>query len=46
MYAPGEPGSVMVDATNRQPIRKLQLTAADGRSLAPEDVATRLGVEH
>jgi DNA-binding HxlR family transcriptional regulator len=46
MYAPGEPGSVMVDAKDRQPIRKLELIAADGRSLAPEDVATRLGVEH
>ena len=46
MYAPGEPGSVMVDAQNRQPIRKLVLTSADGRALAPEDVATRLGVEH
>ncbi len=46
MYAPGEPGSVMVDAKDRQPIRKLALIAADGRALAPEDVATRLGVEH
>lgn len=46
MYAPGEPGSVMVDAKDRQPIRKLELIAADGRALAPGDVATRLGVEH
>ncbi|MBK5530154.1 helix-turn-helix transcriptional regulator [Pseudomonas sp. TH06] len=46
MYAAGEPGSVMVDAKHRQPIRKLELMAADGRLLAPEDVATRLAVEH
>lgn len=42
MYEAGETGSVMVDAQNRQPIRKLELVAADGRVLAPEDVATKL----
>ncbi|MBT9263383.1 helix-turn-helix transcriptional regulator [Pseudomonas sp. MG-9] len=46
MYAPGEPGSVMVDAKNRQPIRTLQLMSADGRLLAPDEVATQFGVEH
>lgn len=46
MYAPGEPGSVMVDAQHRQPLRKLELVAEDGRVLAPQDVATRLAVEH
>lgn len=46
MYAPGEPGSVMVDAQNRQPLRKLELVAQDGRVLAPQDVSTRLGVAH
>jgi DNA-binding HxlR family transcriptional regulator len=46
MYAPGEPGSVMVDAQNRQPLRKLDLVAQDGRVLAPQDVSTRLGVAH
>ena len=46
MYAPGEPGSVMVDAQNRQPLRKLELVAEDGRVLAPQDVSTRLGVAH
>jgi DNA-binding HxlR family transcriptional regulator len=46
MYGPGEPGSVMVDARDRQPIRKLELQSADGRTLGPADVATRLGVEH
>jgi len=40
MFEPGEPGSVMVDAQKRQPIRKLQLLSADGRHLAPEDIAT------
>ena len=46
MYAPGEPGSVMVDAKNRQPIRKLEVMAQDGRVLAAEEVATRLAIEH
>lgn len=46
MFEPGEPGSVMVDAQKRQPIRKLQLLSADGRVLAPGDVATKLVVEH
>jgi DNA-binding HxlR family transcriptional regulator len=46
MYAPGEPGSVMVDAQHRQPLRKLELMAEDGRVLAPQDVSTRLGVAH
>ncbi len=30
----------VVDAQRRQPIRKLELLSADGRRLAPEDVAT------
>ncbi len=46
LYAPGEPGSVMVDVQRGQPIRKLELLSADGRVLAPEDVATKLAVEH
>ena len=46
MYTPGELDSVMVDAMHRQLIRKLELMAADGRVLAPEDGATRLAVEH
>jgi DNA-binding HxlR family transcriptional regulator len=45
-FEPGESGSVMVDAQKRQPLRKLELKAADGRVLAPEEVATRLSVEH
>jgi len=46
MFEPGEPGSVMVDAQKRQPIRRLELLSADGRRLAPEDVATKKAVEH
>ncbi|MBL0797484.1 winged helix-turn-helix transcriptional regulator [Pseudomonas sp. B7] len=40
MFEPGEAGSVMVDAQKRKPIRKLELLSADGRQLAPEDIAT------
>ncbi|WP_192565021.1 winged helix-turn-helix transcriptional regulator [Pseudomonas gozinkensis] len=40
MFEPGEPGSVMVDAQKRKPIRKLELLSVDGRHLAPEDIAT------
>ncbi|MBH3404267.1 helix-turn-helix transcriptional regulator [Pseudomonas glycinae] len=46
MFEPGEAGSVMVDAQKRQPIRKLELLSADGRVLAPGEVATKLAVEH
>jgi DNA-binding HxlR family transcriptional regulator len=46
MYEPGEAGSVMVDARDRKPIQKLQLVAADGRRLEPQDIATKLGVLH
>ncbi|WP_236197011.1 winged helix-turn-helix transcriptional regulator [Pseudomonas glycinae] len=46
MFGPGEPGSVMVDAQKGQPIRKLELRSADGRVLAPDDVATKRAVEH
>lgn len=44
MFEPGESGSVMVDAQKRKPIRKLELLSADGRHLAPEDIATQTGV--
>ena len=46
MYEPGEVGSVMVDAKNRKPLQKLELVSVDGRHLAPEDIATKLGVPH
>jgi DNA-binding HxlR family transcriptional regulator len=46
MFEPGESGSVMVDAQKGKPIRKLELLSADGRVLAPEDVATKRAVEH
>ncbi|MCU7248135.1 winged helix-turn-helix transcriptional regulator [Pseudomonas koreensis] len=43
LFETDESGSVMVDAQKRKPIRKIQLLSADGRVLAPEDVATRVG---
>ncbi|NYH11422.1 winged helix-turn-helix transcriptional regulator [Pseudomonas moraviensis] len=46
MFESGESGSVMVDAQKRKPIRKLELLSADGRHLAPEDIATQTGVRH
>lgn len=46
MYEPGEVGSVMVDAKDRQPLQKLELVSVDGRRLKPEDIATKLGVPH
>ncbi|MGN8120808.1 winged helix-turn-helix transcriptional regulator [Pseudomonas sp. 22082] len=46
MFEPGEAGSVMVDAQKGQPIRKLELRSADGRLLAPDDVATKRAVEY
>ncbi|MDP9711124.1 UNVERIFIED_ORG: DNA-binding HxlR family transcriptional regulator [Pseudomonas fluorescens] len=46
MFEPGEAGSVMVDAQKGQPIRKLELRSADGRVLAPDDVATKRAVEY
>jgi hypothetical protein len=46
LYEPGEAGSVMVDAQDRQPIQKLQLVSMDGRQLKPEDIVTRFGVAH
>jgi hypothetical protein len=36
----------MVDAQQRQPIRKLELQAADGRVLGAGEVSTKLGVVH
>lgn len=46
MFEPGEAGSVMVDAQKGQPIRKLELRSADGRLLAPDDVATKRAIEY
>ncbi|MNF13070.1 hypothetical protein D3C80_2147770 [compost metagenome] len=42
LFAENEPGSVLVDAEHRQPLRKLALIAQDGRELAPEDVIPKL----
>ena len=40
-FQPGESTNVMVDRQNGQPIRKLELHAADGRLLGPADVTLR-----
>lgn len=42
LFAENEPGSVLVDAEHRQPLRKLALIAHDGRELTPEDVIPKL----
>lgn len=42
LYAAGEPGTVLVDSQSRRPLQTLQLTAADGRILQPEEVVPRL----
>jgi len=36
-FAPGEKHVVLVDKKSRQPVRKLELLAQDGRVLGPED---------
>jgi DNA-binding HxlR family transcriptional regulator len=43
LYAPGEPMLVMVDTQNEEPIRRLQLTAKDGRALDAFDVTYKGG---
>lgn len=35
LFSPNQPGSVLVDVKNQQPLRKLALVANDGRELAP-----------
>lgn len=42
LFSQNQPGSVLVDAKNRQPLRKLALVANDGRELAPEDIELKL----
>ena len=42
LFADHEFGSVLVDAQNRQPLRRLTLVADDGRELSPEDVVPKL----
>jgi Predicted transcriptional regulators len=42
LFSQNQPGSVLVDAKNQQPLRKLALVANDGRELAPEDIELKL----
>ncbi|HDR2752017.1 MULTISPECIES: helix-turn-helix domain-containing protein [Enterobacter] len=42
LFSQNQPGSVLVDVKNQQPLRKLALVANDGRELAPEDIALKL----
>lgn len=41
LYASDEHGTVLVDNASRQPLRKLQLLAEDGRPLQPEEIVPR-----
>lgn len=41
LFADNEFGSVLVDAQNRKPLRRLTLVSHDGRELAPEDVVPK-----
>lgn len=38
MYQPGEYGSVLLDAAKKRPLRKLEITAEDGRVLGVDDI--------
>lgn len=42
LFSQNQPGSVLVDVKNQQPLRKLALVANDGRELAPEDIELKL----
>ncbi len=42
LFADNEFGSVLVDAQNRRPLRRLTIVSNDGRELSPEDVVTKL----
>ncbi|MFX4312541.1 helix-turn-helix transcriptional regulator, partial [Enterobacter sp. 63] len=42
LFSPNQPGSVLVDIKNQQPLRKLALVANDGRELAPQDIELKL----
>jgi DNA-binding HxlR family transcriptional regulator len=43
LFAVGEPMMVMVDKDNGEPLRRLELTAHDGRSLTRADVVVKEG---
>lgn len=42
LFADNEFGSVLVDAQNRRPLRRLTIVSNDGRELSPDDVVTKL----
>uniref|UniRef100_A0A8H9YWC3 Helix-turn-helix transcriptional regulator n=1 Tax=Pseudomonas tritici TaxID=2745518 RepID=A0A8H9YWC3_9PSED len=42
LFADNEFGSVLVDAQNRRPLRRLTIISNDGRELSPDDVVTKL----
>lgn len=42
LFADNEFGSVLVDAQNRRPLRRLTIVSNDGRELSPADVVTKL----
>ncbi|MGK3187304.1 winged helix-turn-helix transcriptional regulator [Enterobacter soli] len=42
LFSPNQPGSVLVDVKNQQPLRKLALVANDGRELAPQDIELKI----
>ncbi|WP_434642392.1 winged helix-turn-helix transcriptional regulator [Klebsiella sp. I138] len=44
LLAPDDPVTVLVDNLTRQPLRKLVLQSADGRTLQPDDISARLPV--
>jgi DNA-binding HxlR family transcriptional regulator len=43
LFERGEPRSVMVDASRKRPLAKLQIRSQDGRVLRPEEVLLRPG---
>ena len=44
LFAEGDVGTVMVDARDRKPLRKLTMVASDGRELGPDEVVAKYPV--
>lgn len=44
LLTPDEPTTVLVDNLTHQPLRKLVLQAADGRTLQPDDIRAKLPI--
>jgi DNA-binding HxlR family transcriptional regulator len=40
-FQPGEPRSVLIDAAQGRPVRRIELRAEDGRLLTPDDAVVR-----